>query len=159
MRPLRSPLALPLLAAALLSAGSLARGELEPMVNVFPTDLRWANPASIPKAIELAVVYGDPGKPGPYVFRARMPAGTRLAAHRHPDARWVTVLEGTYRSAVGERFDVEASTEYPRGSFYVTAANAPHYSYAVTDVIVQEQGVGPTGIAYVHAEDDPRHGR
>jgi len=26
-------------------------------------------------------------------------------------------------------------------------------------VIVQEQGVGPTGIAYVHAEDDPRHGR
>jgi hypothetical protein len=69
------------------------------------------------------------------------------------------VLEGTYRSAVSERFDVEAATEYPRGSFYVTAANAPHYSYAVTDVIVQEQGVGPTGIAYVHAEDDPRHGR
>jgi hypothetical protein len=26
-------------------------------------------------------------------------------------------------------------------------------------VIVQEQGVGPTGIAYVHVEDDPRHGR
>lgn len=151
---------LPALAAAvLLSAGSLAQGELEPMVNVFPDGLRWANPGSIPKAIELAVVYGDPGKPGPYVFRARMPAGTRLPAHRHPDARWVTVLEGTYRSAVGERFDVDSATEYPRGSFYVTAPNAPHYSYAVTDVIVQEQGVGPTGIAYVHSEDDPRHGR
>jgi hypothetical protein len=145
--------------AALLSAGPLARGDLEPMTSVLPRDLRWANPASIPKAIELAVVYSDPSKPGPYVFRARMPAGTRLPAHRHPDERWVTVLEGTYRSAVGERLDVEAATEYPTGSFYVTAANAPHYSYAVTDVIVQEQGVGPTGIAYVHVEDDPRHGR
>lgn len=159
MQRLRSAVALPLVAAALLSAGTVAQGELEPMVSVFPGDLRWANPGSIPRAIELAVVYGDPGKPGPYVFRARMPAGTRLAAHRHPDERWVTVLEGTYRSAVGERLDVEAATEYPRGSFYVTMANAPHYSYAVTDVIVQEQGIGPTGIAYVHAEDDPRHGR
>lgn len=61
--------------------------------------------------------------------------------------------------AVGERLDVDAATEYPPGSFYVTAADAPHYSYAVTDVIVQEQGVGPTGIAYVHPGDDPRHGR
>jgi hypothetical protein len=143
----------------MMSAGPLAHGDLEPMVNVFPADLRWANPPSIPRAIELAVVYGDPSKPGPYVFRARMPAGTRLPAHRHPDERWVTVLVGTYRSAVGERLDADSATEYPTGSFYVTPANAPHYSIAVTDVIVQEQGVGPSGIAYVHAEDDPRHGR
>lgn len=149
----------PLLFCALLGAGPLARGDLEPMINVFPDNLRWANPGSIPRAIELAVVYGDPSRPGPYVFRARMPAGTRLPAHRHPDERWVTVLQGTYRSAVGERLDVDAATEYPPGSFYVTAADAPHYSYAVTDVIVQEQGVGPTGIAYVHPGDDPRHGR
>ncbi len=129
------------------------------MLDVFPSHLRWAGAASIPKAIELAVVYGDPSKPGPYVFRARMPAGTKLWVHKHPDERWVTVLQGTYRSAVGEAYDVPAATEYPEGSFYVTGANAPHYSYAVTDVIVQEQGIGPTGIEYVHAEDDPRNRR
>ena len=50
----------------------------------------------------------------------------------------------------------DTATEYPEGSFYVTEANAPHYSYAVTDIIVQEQGVGPSGMSYVHAEDDPR---
>lgn len=132
-------------------------GEHAPMTSVFPAELRWANPPSIPRAIELATVYGDPTKPGPYIFRARMPAGTKLFAHRHPDERWVTVLQGTYRSAVGEAYDVGAANEYPEGSFYVTAADAPHYSYAVTDVIVQEQGIGPTGMSYVHPEDDPRH--
>ena len=134
----------------------LAHSDYQPMTNVFPTDLKWANVPSIPRAIELAVVYGNPALPGPYIFRARMPAGTKLWPHRHPDERWVTVLQGTYRSAVGDAYDVAAATEYPEGSFYVTEANAPHYSYAVTDVIVQEQGIGPSGMSYVHAEDDPR---
>lgn len=139
-----------------VATSPLARSDQPPMVNVFPADLRWANFPILPKGIQLATVYGDPSKPGPYIFRARMPAGTKLWSHRHPDERLVTVLQGTYRSAIGEAYDVPAATEYPEGSFYVTAANAPHYSYAVTDVIVQEQGVGPTGMEYVHAEDDPR---
>jgi len=144
------------LATLALGAVSGVQGDPAPMTNVFASELRWANVPSIPKAIELATVYGDPSKPGPYIFRARMPAGTRLFAHRHPDERWVTVLQGTYRSSVGEVYDVAAATEYPEGSFYVTEANAPHYSYAVTDVIVQEQGIGPTGMSYVHRDDDPR---
>lgn len=138
------------------SAMPLAQSEYAPMTSVFPADLKWANFPIIPKGIQLATVYGDPSKPGPYIFRARMSAGTKLFAHRHPDERWVTVLQGTYRSAVGENFDLATATEYPEGSFYVTEANAPHFSYAVTDVIVQEQGVGPTGMAYVHDDDDPR---
>lgn len=142
-----------------LVTGTVAQGDYAPMKNVFPADLQWRNLPSVPRAIELAVVYGDPTKPGPYVFRARMPAGTELPPHRHPDERWVTVLQGIYRSAAGENFDVEKATEYPTGSFYVTGANVPHYSYAVTDVIVQEQGTGPTGMDYVHAHDDPRNAR
>ena len=147
------------IAGIVLAGAPAAHGDHPSMTNVFPEDLQWANAASIPRQIELATVYGNPAQPGPYIFRARMPAGTKLFAHRHPDERWVTVLRGTYRSAVGEAYDVGAATEYPEGSFYVTAANAPHYSYAVTDVIVQEQGVGPTGMSYVHAEDDPRNAR
>lgn len=157
MRP-RLLAAVPATALA-LAAAPIAHSDHKPMTNVFPVQLKWANVPSIPKAIELATVYGDPTQPGPYVFRARMPAGTELLPHRHPDERWVTVLQGTYRSAVGEHYDVQAATEYPVGSFYVTDGDAPHYSYAVTDVIVQEQGVGPTGMTYVHASDDPRNRR
>lgn len=154
-----TPTSLATTAVLCLAAAPLAHSDYRPMTNVFPTELRWANVPSIPKAIELATVYGDPTKPGPYVFRARMPAGTKLLPHKHPDERWVTVLQGTYRSAVGEEYDVGAATEYPEGSFYVTEGDAPHYSYAVTDVIVQEQGVGPTGMSYVRTEDDPRSRR
>lgn len=156
LRPFTS-LATGLLLAA--GSGTVAHSEYRPMTDVFPTDLKWVNLPGVPRAIELATVYGNPAQPGPYVFRARMPAGTDLPPHRHPDERWVTVLRGTYRSAVGETFDVDAATEYPERSFYVTDANAPHYSHAVTDVIVQEQGNGPTGMTYVHPEDDPRHTR
>ncbi|MBI1395934.1 MAG: cupin domain-containing protein [Betaproteobacteria bacterium] len=137
----------------------VAHSDFRPMTNVFPSDLKWVNVPGVPKAIELARVFGNPSQPGPYVFRARMRAGTKLPPHIHPDERWVTVLHGTYRSAVGETFSIADATEYPEGSFYVTEAGAPHYSYAVTDVIVQEQGNGPTGMAYVHHEDDPRYAR
>ena len=45
------------------------------------------------------------------------------------------------------------------GSFYVTGPNLPHYSHAKTDALIQEQGIGPTGIEYVSAADDPRNAR
>ncbi|MCW5625368.1 MAG: cupin domain-containing protein [Burkholderiales bacterium] len=144
------------LIAAALSAAPLAQSEPEGAVNVLPGDLKWAFNAGVPRPIQLATVYGNPGQPGPYVFRARIPAGTPLPPHRHPDERWVTVLAGTYRSGVGEHYDLDRAIEYPTGSFYVTPGNTPHFAYAVDDVIVQEQGNGPTGMDYVHRHDDPR---
>lgn len=145
---------------ALLWMASLpAGGDTASNVNVFPEDLQWRASTSIPPTIQLAKVYGDPSLPGPYVFRARLAAGTRLLPHRHPDERWVTVLSGTYQSAVGSDYDLGTIIEYPTGSFYVTGQNLPHYSYAKTDVLIQEQGIGPSGIEYVSAADDPRHSR
>lgn len=93
------------------------------------------------------------------MFRARLAAGTRLLPHRHPDERWVTVLSGTYRSAVGSTYDLDAITEYPTRSFYVTGPNLPHFSHARIDVLIQEQGIGPSGLEYVSAADDPRNAR
>lgn len=145
---------------AILWIASLpAGGDTASNVNVFPQDLQWRASPSIPPTIQLAKVYGDPALPGPYVFRARLAAGTRLLPHRHPDERWVTVLSGTYQSAVGPDYDLGSITEYPTGSFYVTGQNLPHYSYAKTDVLIQEQGIGPSGIEYVSAADDPRNAR
>ena len=80
------------IAGLVLAGAPAAHGDYPSMTNVFPEDLQWANAASIPRQIELATVYGNPSQPGPYIFRARMPACTRLFAHRHPDERRVTVL-------------------------------------------------------------------
>ena len=147
------------IALVLSTASMLAGGDTATNINVFPEQLQWRSSPSIPATIQLAKVYGDPALPGPFVFRARLAAGTRLLPHRHPDERWVTVLSGTYRSAVGATYDPDAITEYPTGSFYVTGPNLPHYSHAKTDALIQEQGIGPTGIEYVSAADDPRNAR
>ncbi len=156
----RAPAAVAVASLFLLSAASMvAGGDATTNIDVFPEALQWRSSPSIPATIQLAKVYGDPALPGPYVFRARLAAGTRLLPHRHPDERWVTVLSGTYRSAVGAAYDLDAITEYPTGSFYVTGPNLPHYSHAITDVLIQEQGIGPTGIEYVSAADDPRNAR
>src|SRR5690349_2508349 len=42
--------------------------------------------------IRTIVLKGDPTKPGLYTILLRVPAHTRIAAHRHPDDRIATVV-------------------------------------------------------------------
>jgi quercetin dioxygenase-like cupin family protein len=121
-------------------------------------DIQWAPNKSVPAGMMTLMLYGDPRQPGPYIFRARMPAGYKLPPHRHPDERVVTVLEGTYWSGVGARFDPTTMNEFRPGAFYITRAGVPHYAWARTEVIIQEQGMGPVGnpIEYIDPADDPR---
>lgn len=129
-------------------------------VTADPENVKWTKNKAVPAGMMLVMIYGDPRKPGPYIFRARMPSGYKLPPHRHPDERVVTILKGTYWSGVGERFDPTKMIEFQPGAFYVTKANVPHYAWARTEVIIQEQGVGPVenGITYVNPDDDPRQG-
>ena len=69
-----------------------------------PENIKWAANKSAPYGMQIIVLYGDPAKPGPYVFRAKMPSGYKLPPHKHPDERSVTVLKGTYWSGIGERY-------------------------------------------------------
>jgi len=124
----------------------------------FSTDTAWKDATSIPPGAQMVLIYGDPKKEGPYIIRGNLPAGYKLPAHKHPDARAVTVLKGTYWSGVGEKFDQSKLQKFTWGSFYTTEANVPHFTWAETDVIVQEMGQGPIGdpIEYVDASQDPR---
>jgi hypothetical protein len=127
-------------------------------VSADPEKVKWVSNKSTPGGMMLVMIYGDPSKPGPYIFRARMASGYKLPPHRHPDERIVTVLNGTYWSGVGEQYDPMKMNEYQPGAFYITKANVPHFAWARTEVIIQEQGMGPVenGITYVNLDDDPR---
>lgn len=120
--------------------------------------LQWAESRSIPPGTRMIMMYGDPGKPGPYIFRVRFPAGYRLPAHRHTDQRSVTVLEGSYWSGVGETFDPAKLCKFGPRDHYITDAGVPHFAWAETEVVIQEMGIGPVGnpIQYVNPADDPR---
>ena len=119
--------------------------------------LKWERSKSTPSGMRIVVLYGDPTKAGPYVFRVKMPSGYRLPPHRHSDVRNVTVLKGTYWTGVGEQYDVMKMHEFEPGAFYVTDAEVPHFSWARQEVIIQEMGTGPNSdIRFVNPEDDPR---
>ncbi len=70
----------------------------------------------------------------------------------------MTVLEGSYWSAVGETFEQSRLKRFGPRDFYITEGNVPHYTWAETEVLIQESGIGPivNPIQYVHPEDDPR---
>ena len=79
--------------AALLLAALPSVASAMDKIAVQPNALKWGPaPASLPPGAQLAVVTGDPGKDGPYVIRARLPAGYKIPPHTHPTAENVTVL-------------------------------------------------------------------
>ena len=70
----------------------------------------------------------------------------------------MTVLKGMYWSGVGESFDQDKLRKFGPRDYYVTDARVPHFSWAETEVIIQEMGMGPVTnpIEYVNTADDPR---
>ena len=44
--------------------------------------LKWVEPPTFPGA-KLAIVQGDPGKEGPFVYRVKLPANYKIAPHYH----------------------------------------------------------------------------
>ena len=123
-----------------------------------PEKVKWERNMSTPWGMRTVMLYGDPTKPGPYVFRAKMPSGYKLPPHRHADTRTVTVLKGVYWTGVGEEYDAMKMRELEPGAFYVTQAEVPHYAWARKEVIIQEMGMGPNSdIRFVNPEDDPRN--
>lgn len=111
---------------------------------VRPDDIAWKQIRKEPPLFR-AFIQGDQERPGAFTFRVRAAAGHKLMPHTHPDDRVITVIEGTYWSAVGDVFDETKLMVFPRGSFYVVPAGVPHYSAVLEgETIFQESGIGPS---------------
>jgi quercetin dioxygenase-like cupin family protein len=67
--------------------------------------------------MEMAVLAGDPSKPGNYTIRLKLADGSHVAAHWHPEDENVTVLQGTFLAGMGDKYDPAALHEYPAGSY------------------------------------------
>src|SRR5437879_4853633 len=77
-------------------------------VVVRPDAIKWGpGPASLPAGAQLAVLTGNPGKKGPFVMRAKLPAGYKVPPHSHPSDENVTVLKGVFLIGRGEELDPE----------------------------------------------------
>jgi len=84
-------------------------------------------PSKTTPGISQAVISGNPAKPGEvYVVRNRFSPGTFSAPHFHPETRYIAVLKGTWWVGSGPKFDKDATTPVPAGSFVVHHANQIH---------------------------------
>lgn len=138
------------LAASMLAGTSCAMAP-----PVLPDNVKWIEPPTLPGA-KLAVLAGDPAKPGLSVYRIWLPANYKVPAHFHPVDENVTVISGAAYLGMGDKFDMTKGTRYPAGSFRVVPANTRHYAWTEEEAVVQVHLMGPTGITFVNPADDPR---
>ena len=114
--------------------------------------------AAFPTGAELAVLVGDPKKPGPYVVRVKVPEGVKLMPHVHPEDRIYTVISGVFYIGYGTTFDPAKLVAYGPGSVVVLPGNGPHFHWARSGTYVtQVSGTGPLGLRYLDPKDDPRN--
>ncbi len=119
-------------------------------------DIKWGAPPPVFESnASFTVMSGDPGQPGLFVVRLKMPAGYKIAPHWHPTDEHVTVLSGTFALGMGETFDKVNMKDLAVGGYALLPAEMRHFALAKTDAIVQVHGMGPFALTYVNPADDP----
>jgi hypothetical protein len=89
-------------------------------------------------------VFGDPAKPGMYVYRNRFGPGQTSRPHFHDQDRYVTVIKGTWWTGEGDVFQPDKMVPIKAGGFMFHPAGFHHYDGAKDEeVIVQIMGMGP----------------
>lgn len=123
-----------------------------------PNNLVWKDgPPSLPKGAQIAILEGDPGKEGPFVFRIKAPDGYQIPPHTHPKMEPVTVISGTFNIGMGKKFDKEATQAMPAGTYGYWEPGMEHFVWIKGETVAQFHGIGPWVIKYVNPEDDPCH--
>jgi quercetin dioxygenase-like cupin family protein len=126
--------------------------------SILPEDVEWKAFAAFPPAVHLAVIVGQPSESAIYTIRVRAPHGAIIPPHKHPEDRIYTVLSGVFYIGLGEEFDADKLTAYPPGAVIVLPGNTAHFHWAKSsEYITQVTGIGPLGLEYIDANDDPRN--
>jgi quercetin dioxygenase-like cupin family protein len=152
-----------LLAVSLVLSASVAVAQAAPSqvaahaVVVLPDQVTWGPaPPVLPAGAKAAVLEGDPKQVGPFTMRVSFPDGYRIPPHFHSAHERVTVIQGTFRLGMGDKFDESALTSLPAGSYVSMKPGTHHFGQAKGETIVQINGIGPWKLTYVNPADDPR---
>jgi len=135
--PKKSPSTRP--AATFVSAEEITWGEAPPV---------------FPKGAQMAVLFGNPSKKGPYAIRFKMPDGYKIAPHWHTQDEQLTVLTGTFVLHLGDTMDVPGHTLGP-SAYHFLPARMHHAAESTGETILQINGNGPFDIHYLDPADDP----
>ena len=148
---------IPLLASAsamLLAPYAVAQAPGPVYMN--PKEIKWGDaPPNLPKGAKMAVLSGDPGKPGPWAGRLMMPANYKIAPHYHSTDEDLTIISGTFYLAEGDKLDTKNAHAMAAGGFHHLPAKAHHFAFSKGPTVVQINAMGPFDIVYLNPDDDP----
>jgi hypothetical protein len=121
-----------------------------------PSQLKWGDaPRSLPAGAKLAVLSGDPAKPGLFIVHLRLPANYKIPAHWHPTDENISVVSGAFGVGMGDKLDVAQLKTLEPGGFVSLPAKMHHYAMAKKETIIELTSMGPFQINYVNPADDP----
>jgi len=125
-----------------------------------PSDLKWGEaPPGLPASAKVAALNGDPTQAGPFTVRLKAPADYKVMPHTHPTDERLTVISGSFRIGMGERFDETKMQEMGPGSYIVLPSGMAHFAKSAKESIVQIDSEGLFQINYVNPADDPRNAK
>ena len=113
-------------------------------------------PAFLQPGASLAVLEGNPmGATGDYTVRLKVPDGYKIAPHWHPKRENVTVISGTLKVGMGDKFDESKMMSFPASSFAYLDPSMHHYAMGSGETVVQIHGMAPLKFNYIDPNDDP----
>jgi len=109
----------------------------------------------LPKGAKVAVLAGDPFKPGQYVLRLMAPADYRIPPHWHSQTENLTIVSGTLYIGMGDKMDAKSARALKAGGYHYLPAKMHHYAFSKVPTVIQIAGEGPFDINYLDPKDDP----
>jgi quercetin dioxygenase-like cupin family protein len=91
-----------------------------------PDQFIWADPTDR-LATNRTVLYGDPDKPGLYIYINKFKPNRIGNPHYHPNDRFITVIDGAGWKGTGPVVDPAHATRLPKGSFMIDHALKVHW--------------------------------
>jgi quercetin dioxygenase-like cupin family protein len=143
---------------AMMTGAAFAAGSMSMNVVAGSEAVKWGPaPPVLPPGAQMAVMAGDPAKPGFVSLRAKLPAGYTIPPHTHPTDEHVTVLSGDMSFGMGDKIDAASEQAVQPGGYFVAQAQMHHYATTKSGAVIQVDLEGPFDITYVNSADDPRN--
>jgi hypothetical protein len=101
--------------------------------------------------LEVAVLAGDPAKPGAYTILAHCSDGYKIAPHWHPGTENLVVLQGGLGVGMGWKWDSKALKTAPTHSFASIPGGMRHFAQCNGDTVMQIYGTGTFKLNFVSA--------
>ena len=143
---------------AFVSATALLAAQPLLAQNAFtPDQVKWGPaPPIVPPGAQMAVLEGDPtAATADFTVRLKMPDGYKVAPHTHPNRENVTVLSGTLKVGMGDKWDDSKMMSFGAGSFAYLDPSMHHYAGASGETVIQIHGQSPLKFNWINPADDP----